>query len=78
MNENESAKLTFECYGNKTVHDFGHEDLNMDEILHAFYGVLVAHTWLPSVVLHGMKEFAEEMLPITDPDYKEEVDYEVD
>ena len=44
----------------------------MEDMLNAFYGLCIAHTWPVSSVLHAMKDFAEEHLPFVDPDYKEE------
>lgn len=48
-------------------HDMDHQstlpwDANMEDILQAVYGLCIAATWNPILVLECMKQFAEEQL----------------
>lgn len=54
------ASLSLEVYGKKVTVDFDHEDLNMTELLEAFYGMCVAHTWHPETVIKSMSNFVDE------------------
>ena len=71
-NEPNITRISITIGDNATSWETPHNDTNMEDMLNAFYGLCIAHTWPVSTVLHAMKDFAEEHLPFVDPDYKEE------
>ena len=50
----------------------GNWDAGADEIIEAFYSMMVGLTFPETTVLRAMKEFAEEKLSILEPEEKEE------
>ena len=58
----ENTKLTLESYGNVYRFEANHCDCDMEELLYAFYGLLIGATWSPTTVLEEMKFFADERL----------------
>ena len=58
------AKITFESYGVKYTWETDHSDLTLDEVLSAFYKLLIAHGFDAEGALEDMKNFAEEELEI--------------
>jgi len=54
------TKLIFESEDNRYTWESPYVDVSMDDILPAFYGLLVAATWQPETVIKCMKEFVEE------------------
>ena len=57
------SRLTLESsYGTKQIAEWDHEDISIDDILDAFYGILIGATWHPQTILQAMQEFAEEKL----------------
>lgn len=39
---------------------YTHSDVDMQELLQAFYSICIAHTFIPCTVIDGMKEFVED------------------
>lgn len=62
--EQHKTKLELTVDDITTSWEAPHFDCTMDDLLSAFFGLLVAHTWLPETVLTNMKEFAEEQLNV--------------
>lgn len=60
--ENEKTILTLTMNGIKMSWE-GNWDANMDDLLSAFYGLCVGHTFLPESVIGVMKDFALERMP---------------
>lgn len=54
--------LSLVTYNNKFTWETDHSDINIDDLLEAFYGLCVGVTFAPEAVLQGMKDFAEERL----------------
>ena len=61
-NEKSKTKLTLENYGNTMSWESPYNDVSMDNLLYAFYGLCVAATWNPRTVLEGMRDFVDERL----------------
>ena len=62
MNKNDEIKtrLVFESEDNRYLWESPYADASMDDILPAFYGLLVAATWQPETIIKCMKDFVEE------------------
>lgn len=58
------SKITFESYGVRYTWETDHSDLTLDEVLDAFYKLLIAHGFNAEGVLKSMKCYAEEELEI--------------
>ena len=54
------TKLIFESEDNRYTWESPYADASMDDILPAFYGLLVAATWQPCTIIKCMKDFVEE------------------
>ena len=53
------TKLTYEMYGMKFTAEFPDSDnVDIDDIMSAFYGLMTAASWHPDTVINGMAEFA--------------------
>ena len=65
MNTKETkTKLTLESFENTVTWESPHSDVNMEDLLSAFYGLCIAVTWMPQTVLEEMKAFAESHLEV--------------
>lgn len=58
------SKITFESYGVRYTWETDHSDLTLDEVLDAFYKLLIAHGFNAECALKSMKCYAEEELEI--------------
>lgn len=75
--EKKFTRLTVEnSYGHKITVDWDHEDVDMEDLLNAFYASLIGLTWQPETVLRNMRDFADERLALYDKEKKDEEDYE--
>jgi len=72
LQEPNISRIEITIGDNKSSWETPHRDVNAEDIINAFYGLCVAHTWMPSSILHAMKSFAEEHLPYVDADYTDE------
>lgn len=53
------TKLTYEMYGMKFTAEFpSSDDVDIDDVMSAFYGLMTAASWHPDTVINGMAEFA--------------------
>lgn len=66
-NEEKITRITMQVGDVKTCWEAPYTDCKMDDLLTAFTGLLVSHTWLPVTVLEGMKTYAEEELEVLKP-----------
>lgn len=54
------TKLTYEMYGMKFTAEFPSSDnIDIDDVMCAFYGLMTAASWHPDTVINGMAEFAK-------------------
>ena len=58
--DNVKTRLTFENYENRFVWESPYNDVTMDDILNAFYGMMVSATWQTETVISAMKDFVED------------------
>ena len=61
IEHSEKTVLTLE-HANRRVSIELNWDTSMEDLLDAFYGACVATTWHPTIILEGMRDFAEERL----------------
>lgn len=54
------TRIVIENDDNRFVWESPYADVTMDDMLNAFYGLLVGCTWLPYTVISSMKDFVEE------------------
>ena len=54
------TRIIVEDDDNRFVLESPYADVTMDDMLNAFYGLLVGCTWLPYTVISSMKDFVEE------------------
>ena len=71
-NEEQITRITMQVGDVKTSWEVPYTDCGIDDILSAFTGLLVSHTWLPVTVLEGMKTYAEEELEVLKPGKNDE------
>ena len=75
MNKTQNkTKLTLENYDKTISWETPYNDVTMEELLFAFYGLCVSATWTPITVLESMQTFAEEHLSL----YKNSNNNEID
>lgn len=66
--ENKFFRITLESsYGHKNVSEFDYDDVDLTEVIHQFYSLLVGHTFTEIGVLEAFKEYAEERLEFLKP-----------
>ena len=71
--EKQFTRLTLEnSYGHKITVDWDHEDVDIEDLLNAFYASLIELTWLPETVLRNMRDFADERLSLYEKDNENE------
>lgn len=59
---NEKTKITFQVDDNTMSFETPHNDLSFSEILDAFIGLCVGHTWSTGTIYNAMKEYLDERL----------------
>ena len=60
LNDNPSSKLTLTSYGNEASFTWPGSDTNAREVLDAFVGLMVAHTFCRESVEQAMIEYLED------------------
>jgi hypothetical protein len=63
-NEKQITKITMQVGDVVTSWEAPFTDCGLDDLLNAFAGLLIGHTWLPTTVFEGMKEYAEDNLSV--------------
>ena len=60
-NNKKFTRLSVESsYGSKISYEFDYEDTSMEELLDAFFTLMIGETWHPKTIIESMAEFAEE------------------
>ena len=54
------TRLIFETANDRFIWETPYSDVSMEDILEAFYGILVGATWHPETIIKGFKEFVVE------------------
>lgn len=62
MNTNDEVKtrLVFETENDRYIWESPYVDVSMEDILDAFFGMLVSATWQPETVISCMRDYAED------------------
>ena len=60
------TRLVFENYDKRFIWETPYNDVTIEDVLNAFYGMMVSATWLPETVISGMQNFVEEHSDILD------------
>lgn len=63
MEKTKGVKLSLTMNGNTVTFETPTWDLGADDIIEAFYGLMVAQTFSPNAVVNCMKDFVEDRLP---------------
>lgn len=58
------VKIVFETERSVATWESPYFDAPLEDILERFYGCCIAHGWQPITILEGLKEFAEDRLPV--------------
>lgn len=58
---NTPATLSLELYGKKVTWEVNHSDLTTDELVDAFYGMLITHGFMPQSIAESMNDLASEL-----------------
>ena len=58
---NTPATLSLELYGKKVTWEVNHSDLTTDELVNAFYGMLITHGFMPQSIAESMNDLASEL-----------------
>lgn len=62
-NDKKFGRLIWEdSNGRRIAYEWDHTMIEMEELLNAFYSIMIGITWQPTTILSNMKEFAEEKL----------------
>lgn len=61
--KNTPTKLTLKCYDVETTWEVPYSDITLTQLIKAFYGLCVTHTFSPEGIINEMDEFVK--------DYKE-------
>jgi len=64
MIDNPKSILSWTQYNDTVTHEFAGSDVSSDELVQAFYGLLVGIGFTEEGILTEMKNFAEERLEI--------------
>ena len=67
LNENPRTKLTLESWGKIHSFEVPYSDLNLTDLIEAFYGLMVSATFSEVGTLECMRDFAEEKLACINP-----------
>ena len=59
--DNTHASLSLELYGNKLTWETDHSDLTTDELVNAFYGMLITHGFVSQSIVESMDELVSEI-----------------
>jgi hypothetical protein len=59
--DNTPATLSLELYGKKVTWEVNHSDLTTDELINAFYGMLITHGFMPQSIAESMNDLASEL-----------------
>lgn len=68
MDKDWKTKLTFETNDNRFSWESPYIDSSMEDILDAFYGMMVSATWQPETILRAMQDFVYEHKYLLDDD----------
>lgn len=71
LKEKDGVEVTLTVNGNRVSFESPAWDLGADELIQAFYGLMVTQTFLPETVLRCMKDFAEEHLELYEKEEEE-------
>lgn len=63
MKNETQVKLIYETQDQRLTWEFPFIDPSLDDILEAFYGMLVSTTWHPESIAQAMYDFGKERLP---------------
>ena len=63
-NEEQITRITMQVGDVTTKWEVPYTDCNIEDLLTAFTGLLVSHTWLPVTIFEGMKNYAEDELEV--------------
>ena len=61
MIDNTPATFSLELYGKKVTWETDHSDLTTDELVNAFYGMLITHEFMPQSIAESMDELVSEI-----------------
>ena len=71
-NEEQITRITIQVGDVTTKWEVPYTDCGIDDLLTAFTGLLVSHTWLPITIFKGMKDYAEDELSVISPNKDDE------
>lgn len=60
MKDEVKTRLIYENNEDRFIWESPYSDVSMEDILDAFYGILIGSTWQPITILQAMKDFLEE------------------
>ena len=70
LDDNPPTKLQLTTYDQTISWEVNHSDLTTDELIEAFYNVLVAHTFHPLSIIESMKQFIDDKAPKDEGNFK--------
>ena len=70
MNKNDEVKtkLVYETEDDRYIWESPYMDVDMQDILDAFFGMLVSATWQPTTIINAMQDFVYEHNDLLDSD----------
>lgn len=68
MNDEVKTRLVYESNDNRYIWESPFVDASIEDILDAFFGMMVSATWQPVTVIEAMRDFAEEHSYMLDDD----------
>ena len=67
-NDKVKTRLVYETENDRYIWESPYMDVDMQDILDAFFGMLVSATWQPSTIVNAMKDFVDEHNDLLDSD----------
>lgn len=70
LDDNPPAKLQLTAYDQTISWEVNRSDLTTDELVEAFYNILLAHTFNPLNIIESMKQFIDDNAPKDEGNFK--------
>ena len=67
-NDKVKTRLVYETENDRYIWESPYMDVDMQDILDAFFGMLVSATWQPITIINAMKDFVDEHHDMLDSD----------
>ena len=77
-NDDVKTRLVYENDNNRSIWESPYNDVSMEDILDAFFGMMVSATWQPITVIEAMRDFAAEHSYMLEDEDEDDYEYDED